>query len=111
MRFEKYNAVIWNFFTRSVEYNVAKKAKTPFGTCKVVVSEVNGLKCGVKIAQSNTTAMRNHLKSRHNAQHVILRAIEKSRLAEATGAKRALEQHSADAKENPADESDYFLEF
>ena len=104
VRFEKYNAVIWNFFTRSVEYNVAKKAKTPFGTCKVVVSEVNGLKCGVKIAspQSNTTAMRNHLKSRHNAQHVILRAIEKSRLAEATGAKRALEQHSADVEGTPA---------
>ena len=87
-------------------YNVAKKGNTPFGTCKVVVSEVNGLKCGVKIAspQSNTTAMRNHLKSRHNAQHVILRAIEKSRLAEATGAKRALEQHSADVEGTPAKE-------
>ena len=104
VRFEKYNAVIWNFFTRSVEFNAAKKGNTPFGTCKVVVSEVNGLKCGVKIAspQSNTTAMRNYLKSRHNAQHVILRAIEKSRLAEATGAKRALEQHSADVEGTPA---------
>ena len=85
VRFEKYNAVIWNFFTRTVEYNVAKKINTPFGTCQVVVSEVNGLKCGVKIASplSNTTAMRNHLKGRHQPSHVILRAIEKSCLAQA----------------------------
>ena len=42
VRFEKYNAVIWNFFKRTVEFNVAKKGNTPFGTCQVVVSEVNG---------------------------------------------------------------------
>ena len=54
VRFEKYNAVVWNFFTRSVEFNVAKKGNTPFGTCQVVVSEVNGLKCGVKIASPLT---------------------------------------------------------
>ena len=58
VRFEKYNAVIWKFFNRSVEYNAAKKVNTPFGTCQVVVSEVNGLICGIKIASplSNTTA-------------------------------------------------------
>ena len=28
VRFEKYNAVFWNFFTRSVKFNAAKKGNT-----------------------------------------------------------------------------------
>ena len=82
-RFEKYSAPVWNYFTRSLKYNEVKKKNVPQGTCKVVTSEVNGHQCGAVIGcpDANTTAMRNHIKAKHYAQHITMQAIDKSRLA------------------------------